>query len=310
MKKTDPNRLPFRRKYNINDVWQSYIFLALPIIGFFVLSLYPISWAARWSFYDFMGAARDAVFIGLANFKTVFRDVTYWSTWVTTFQFAVLKLPVELPLAMILAVFLNREMKGRGIFRAVYFMPAIISAAIIGLIFSNMFEYFGVINALLMKSGIIDEGINWFNSKFTALVVLALADTWRTFGTNVLYFLSALQNVDESIYEAATIDGAGKLTLFFKFTLPLIAPVLQTILLLSINGTLHTGDFIIATTNGAPGGQTHTVMSYLTRTFMPGFASNYPPIGYGCALGIITAILMASIALIYNKLSSKLANMY
>ena len=310
MKKTDPNRLPFRRKYNINDVWQSYIFLALPIIGFFVLSLYPISWAARWSFYNFMGAARDAVFIGLANFKTVFRDVTYWSTWVTTFQFAVLKLPVELPLAMILAVFLNREMKGRGIFRAVYFMPAIISAAIIGLIFSNMFEYFGVINALLMKYGIIDEGINWFNSKFTALVVLALADTWRTFGTNVLYFLSALQNVDESIYEAATIDGAGKLTLFFKFTLPLIAPVLQTILLLSINGTLHTGDFIIATTNGAPGGQTHTVMSYLTRTFMPGFASNYPPIGYGCALGIITAILMASIALIYNKLSSKLANMY
>lgn len=310
MKKTDPNRLPFRRKYNINDVWQSYIFLALPIIGFFVLSLYPISWAARWSFYNFMGSARDAVFIGLANFKSVFRDVTYWSTWVTTFQFAVLKLPVELPLAMILAVFLNREMKGRGIFRAVYFMPAIISAAIIGLIFSNMFEYFGVINALLMKYGIIDEGINWFNSKFTALVVLALADTWRTFGTNVLYFLSALQNVDESIYEAATIDGAGKLTLFFKFTLPLIAPVLQTILLLSINGTLHTGDFIIATTNGAPGGQTHTVMSYLTRTFMPGFASNYPPIGYGCALGIITAILMASIALIYNKLSSKLANMY
>lgn len=310
MKRTIGNRTSAKIKYNFTEVWQSYLLLTLPLIGFFVLNLYPILWSIRWAFYNYQGVSKYAAFVGLNNFKTAFHDNAYWSTWVTTLEFALFKLPLELPLAMILAVFLNKQLKGSGFYRSVYFMPAIISLAIVGLIFTNMFDYFGVINGLLMKFGIIEESIDWFANKYSALAVLALGSTWCSFGTNVLYFLAALQNVDESIYEAAYIDGAGKFTVFFKFTLPLIAPVLQTILLLSINGTLHTSDYILATTNGAPGGSTYTVLSYMYGQFVPGFASGYPPIGYGCALGVITAVLMASIAAIYNKLSSKLANMY
>lgn len=310
MKKAIDNRLRIKNKYSASEVWQAYLLILLPLIGFFVFSAYPIAWSVRWAFYNYQGVPRDAAFVGLGNFKSAMHDAKYWSTWVTTLEFAMFKLPIELPLAMILAVFLNRQLKGSGFYRSAFFMPSVISMAIVGLIFTNMFDYFGVINALLMKFGITKSNIDWFSNKYTALAVLALGSTWCSFGTNVLYFLAALQNVDESIYEAAYIDGAGKVTVFFKMTLPLIAPVLQTILLLSINGTLHTSDYILATTNGAPAGSTYTVLAYMYGQFVPGFVSGYPPIGYGCSLGVITAILMAGIAITYNKLSSKLANMY
>lgn len=310
IKKSVAKRNTVKLKYNSSDVWQAYLLLLLPLIGFFVLSLYPITWAIRWAFYDYQGVARDAVFVGLKNFVTAFHDARYWSTWVTTFLFALFKLPIELPLAMLLAVCLNKQLKGSGFYRSVYFMPSIISVAIVGLIFTNMFGFFGVMNGLLTKWGIIDASVDWFANKYSALLVLALGSVWCSFGTNVLYFLAALQNIDESIYEAAYIDGAGKVRTFFKMTLPLMAPILQTILLLSINGTLQTSDYILATTNGAPAGSTYTVMAYMYGQFVPGFSTGTPSIGYGCALGVISAILMASIALMYNKLSNKLSNMY
>lgn len=299
-----------KKKYNLSEVWQSYLLILLPLIGFFVFSAYPILWSVRWSFFNYQGVPQYAIFTGLDNYITAMHDSSYWSSWLTTLLFALFKLPIELPLAMILAVFLNKGLKGSGFYRSVYFMPVIISVAIVGLIFTNIFGYFGVMNGILTKWGVLSESVDWFSNKYTALFVLALGSTWCSFGTNVLYFLAAMQNIDESIYEAARIDGAGRFTLFFKMTLPLMAPVLQTILLLSINGTLHTSDYILATTNGAPAGDTYTVLAYMYGQFVPGFASGTPPIGYGCALGVITAIGMASIAFVYNKLSSKLANLY
>ena len=130
------------------------------------------------------------------------------------------------------------------------------------------------------------------------------------FGINVLYFMAALNNIPEELYEAASIDGASAWTQFRKITVPMMGPVLQTILLLSINGTLYTNDYIIATTNGGPGGDTYTVMSYMVGKFVPGFASVGANIGYGCCLAVITAIIMGCIAIVYNKLSKKLSNIY
>ena len=158
---------------------QCYIMIALPIIGFIVFSVYPILWTFRWSLFSYNGAAADARFIGLENFTTIFtKDFTYWRMWGNTILFAVCKMPIEITLAMLLALLLNQKLKLSGFFRSVYYLPSVVSVAVIGLIFSNMFSYFGVINAILQRFGIIEENIDWFASTGTAFSVIVTASIY------------------------------------------------------------------------------------------------------------------------------------
>ncbi len=299
-------------KYKRKEIITCYLMIAAPIIGFLVLSLYPIVWTFRWSFFQYTGVPSETFFVGLKNFITIFtRDNTYWSAWINTLLLVVLKLPLEFTLVMIISlVLMGKNFKGAGVYRAVYYTPHIVSVVIIGLIFSNLFGFFGWINSVLLKFGIISEGINWFASKWTAFVVLILGSIWSSFGVNVMYVCAALSNVPEEIYEAANLDGANAFVKFFKLTLPMIAPVFKTVLLLALLGTLSTNDYIIAMTNGAPGGQTHTVLSYMTTQFVPGFMSvtAKPNLGYGSALGVITTIIFALIAALQNKFSSMMSS--
>ncbi len=289
---------------------QCYALIMLQIIGFFVITVYPILWAIRISFFSYNGIPSETVFVGLENFKEILlHDTQYWSTWVTTLKFTVMKLIVEIPLALVIAVMLNSKIRGKGIYRAVYFMPNLVGVVVVGIIFSNLFSYQGLINAWIAKVGI--EPVDWFGkSQFSALTVLALGSVWCSFGINVLYFIAALSNVSMDMYEAAEIDGASKITQFFKITIPIISPIFATILLLAINGTLHQNEYIIAVTNGAPRGTTFTVMSYITSKFVPGFAEMNADIGYGCAMSFITSIMMCIFAGIYMKIKQKLTDIY
>ena len=289
----------------------AYLMLSPQIIGFFVFSLYPILWAFHKAFYYFNGIPQDTYFVAIENFKRVlFEDAQYWNSWLTTFKFAIYKMPFELSLALIIAIFLTKNIKGKGMYRALYYLPHIISVAIVGLIFSNLFDYFGFINAWLIKLGIIETEISWFAEFSTSMTVLVIAGIWSTFGINVLYFIAALSNVPDELYEAAELDGAGAWRKFKNITIPMIAPVFQTIILLSLNGTLHTSDLMLTLSGGAPAGKTFTVMSHQVSQFVPGFATGVVNIGYGCAMSIITSILMGAIALGYNRFSNKMQNLY
>lgn len=297
------------RKYNKKEVFQCYLLISLQIIGFFLITFYPTLWAIRLSCYYYNGIISNTRFVGFDNFITLFtKDSAYWQAWLTTFRYALLKLPIELPLAMFVAVLLKRKLRCKGLFRAIFYMPSIIGVAIIGVIFFNLFDVFGLVNAWIAKINPAMDPIAWFSETGTALFVLVIGDVWKTFGVNALYFTAALSNVPEELYEAAKIDGASRWTLFRKITLPSIAPVVQIVLLLSINGTLHTNEYILTMTGGAPYGTTHTVMSYVVNSYVPGFAGNSVNIGYGCAVSVITSLLMAAIAVIYMKSTNKLSN--
>lgn len=282
--------------------------IALPLIGFFVFTIYPILWTFKWSLFSYNQIPSATKFIGFDNFVKMFTtDFTYWKMWGNTLLFAFCKIPLEITIAMMLALALNNKLPLRGFFRSMYYLPCVVSVAVIGLVFSNLFSYYGVINSLLMKFGIISKEIEWFSNQSSAMTVLVLTSTWATFGTNVMYLLAALTNISEDVYEAAAIDGAGAFTKFFKVTLPMIAPVFKTILLLSIIGTLSANDLVLTLTGGAPGGKTFTVMSYLTKQFVPGFVeSAEPALGYGCAMSVVTTILYSFIAYMYNMFSRKM----
>lgn len=291
---------------------QCYIILFIPIIGFLAFYLYPLLWAARWSFFDYNGLPSSVRFVGIRNFIEIFtKDDSYWESWLVTLKFAIYKIPLEIPLALFIALLLSKDkLKGAGFFRAVFYLPCVISAAIVGVMFTNLFSYFGTINALLKNAGVINSSIDWFSDRETSMMVMVLSHTWMSFGTNVLFFIAALSNVPKDLYEAAELDGAGKIKKFFKVTLPVILPTFKIILLLSINGTLHIGDFVIALTNGAPSGETYTVGAYLINAFVPGFATGLPNIGYGSALSLITSAIYCVIAIFYMKLTKKMSNVY
>ena len=200
----------------------SYLMLSPQLIGFLVFTIYPIMWALTlaWFYYD--GVPSATHFVGFDNFKTIFTvDTEYWRTVGNTFLYAFLKLPIEMPLALALALALNGKIKGKAFFRASFYLPNIISMAIIGVIFSNIFGYFGVINSYLAKLFPNMEAVDWFATKWSAFAVLVFAGVWQTFGINLLYFLAALQNIPLECYESAKLDGASSMTTFFKITLPL-----------------------------------------------------------------------------------------
>jgi len=285
-----------------------YLMLLPQIIGFLVFSIIPMLWAISrsWTYYDLV----ETRYVGWDNFRVLFSDTSYWRTLLTTLKFAVMKIPIEIPLALILAVLLSKKIKAAGLFRAVYYLPHVISTALVALVFSNLFNYFGVFNAMLQKFGIIELPIDWFSSTAAAMWVIVITDIWKTFGVNVLYFISALANVPDEVYESAKIDGANRLQTFFKITIPMIAPTFQIILMMSIIGTLGTSELILVLTNGAPSGTTYTVNAYIFNNYSPGIAQAGVNIGYGCAMSLVTAIILSSITIGYMKLSSKLKQVY
>ena len=281
------------------------------IIGLFVFTLYPILWAVHKSFYYYTGVASQNYFIQFDNFKTIFSgNSAYWSALGNSFLFTIGKLPFEIPLALLLAVIASKGLRGFKNARVLLYLPNVISVAVVGLIFSNMFSYFGYINTVLEKSGLIQQSIDFFGKKATSMGVVILASVWQTFGINTIYFLASLQNIPTDVYESAKLDGAGSFTTFFKITLPLISPVFATILLLAINGSLQTGDIILNLTNGAPGGETEVVMTLLLKSMVPGFAEQSANIGYGCAMAMVNAVIFSAVGLIYLKLSKKVVHYY
>lgn len=290
-------------------ILQCYLLLGLPLIGFLVFKIYPILWSASKAFYYYDLVPSHTVFTGTKNFANLFSDANYWRTWVTTLKLAIYKLPIEIPLALILAMILMKTKLG-GFFRTAYFMPHVISLAIIGVIFTNMFNVFGCINALLQRFGIIDGVIDWFQSPRLTFMVIMMVSLWSGFGINVLYFTAALTNVPEDLYEAAEIEGAGAAQKFLHITVPMIAPIFQVILLMAINGTLHTGELVVVMTNGAPAGTSHTVGSYMISTFLPGFSTGAPNVGYGCAMSLLNSAIYAVVAVIYLKVSKRMQNVY
>lgn len=293
-----------------SEMLQCYMYLSIPIIGFLVFSIYPILWQMRWSFYSYNMIPSQTKFIGLDNFTKMFTtDFTYWKAWGNTLLFAALKIPTEMFLAMLIALALTSSMaKLKGFFRTMYFMPNVVSVVIVGLMFSNMFGYFGAVNGVLERMGIITQSIDWFASKKTAMAMLVISSIWTSFGVNVMYFISALANVPAEVYESAKLDGANGLQVFWKITLPCIMSVFKIILLLSILGTLGVNEHIIVLTAGGPNMGTHSVMSYLTQSFLPGFAGGTPALGYGCAMSLITTIIFAALGIGYNLLSKKMSS--
>lgn len=290
---------------NRKDSIQAIIMVSPMTIGFIIFTYVPIVYILRYAVFDYNGY--ESIYIGLDNFQRVFfRDIGYWISLGNTFIIAFGKLAIEIPVALFMAILVNNKLKAAAIFRVGFFLPAIISTAIVGLIFSLMFaSYNGIINTILMNFHLISNPINWFGNKWSAMAVLGMASIWQNVGVNMIFFLVALQSIPKELYECASIDGAKNSTKFIHITLPMIGSLFQVILLLAIVGSLKMSALVLASTNGQPGGSTEVVMTYVFKYFF-GYSAHVIQIGYASAMAVVTAIILAIVAIFYLKITKKM----
>ena len=289
--------------------------MILPMfIGFVLFVMYPILWVLRWAPFRYDGYSTP-VFVGLANFVRAFtRDKTYWFTLSNTFLLAFSKLIIEMPLALVLAVLVNNKVRGSSFFRIVFFLPTVFSVAVVGLVFNILFSaYNGIINGLLIHFELVARNVNWFGDRWLAMLVVLLVSVWTTFGLIMIYFLMGLQNIPKELYESADIDGASSFKQFIFITIPMLAPVMQVVIMLSVLGTMKITDLVLVMTNGQPGGGTEVVMTYIFKYFFhygDTDAGTVSQFGYASSLAVLTAIFLSILTIGYLKLSKKMKSIY
>ena len=247
-------------KLGTKETIQSYLMVAACVVGLIVFVVIPLIWIMRFCCFSYKGYGTMR-FVGLDNFIRVFeRSPKFWLSVKNTFIFAFGKLLIEIPLALVLAFLLTRKIRGVTFFRTVYFMPSMISVAVIGVVFTYFFSHEqGVVNAFLKLCGA--KGVKWFATGKNAMIVLMIASIWQNFGINMLFFMTGLQSISPEMYEAASIDGASNTRQFFQITIPLLGPVLQMVLMNAILGSLKVTDLVLTLTNGNPSGKTEVMMT-------------------------------------------------
>jgi lactose/L-arabinose transport system permease protein len=281
------------RKDNIG-----WFFIIISVIAISFFYFYPMVDAFLLSFQSGMGSNLE--YSGLQNWSRLFNDPTFVAALVNTMTYLIIQVPIMIVLALFFSVLLNDEtLKFRGFFRTAIFLPAVTSLVAYSVIFKYMFSSGGIVNQFLVDFSIISEPIAFLSDSFWAKVVIVIAITWRWTGYNMIFYLSALQNIDKSIYEAARIDGASSFQQFIKITVPLLKPIILFTTITSTIGTLQIFDEVVNITGGGPGNATISISQYiydLSFKYTPNF-------GYAATVSYVIVILVVILAVIQFKLA-------
>jgi raffinose/stachyose/melibiose transport system permease protein len=311
-KKVKPKQgLSERIKQSFKEADISVMLMMFPsILMLIVVSIYPFLWIFKYVAYEYNGFV--AYFTGLDNFKRVFTDTQFWTSVVHTFEYAFLKLIFIIPLALVVAVVLNQKLRGSSLFRGIFFVPTVISAAVYSLIFYFIFaSYNGVLNGMLKALKLINAPIDWLGSPKIAMMSVIIVAIWGGFGNYMILFLSGLASIPEDIYESSKIDGANAIQTFFRITLPMLGPMMKVILMLAITTALKDYEAILVLTGGGPNNRTQVMFSYIYQlSFGSDVSGTSVQIGYGAVLSIVAAIIIGIVTVIYLKGSQKLDDVY
>ena len=272
--------------------YQAYLYILPWILGFAILQLYPFVSSFIYSFTDYTVGAK-ATFQGLANYKKLFtQDKEFWNSLKVTILFALYTVPGKLIMALAVAMFLNRDLKGINLIRTLYYIPSLFGGSVaVALLWRLMFLDNGVINAIL--SALHLPVIQWLGDTRYALRTICMLEIWQ-FGSSMVMFLAALKQVPRSLYEAAEIDGAGKVTRFFHVTLPQISPIIFFNLINQTIQALQNFTSAQVITEGGPLKSTYVLG---LKLYKEGFS--YFKMGYASAISwvVFAAIMIFTLAI-------------
>lgn len=234
------------RRKKIQKEWQGYLYILPWILGFLLLQLYPLVRSFAYSLTDIkLGGSYQ--FTGLDNYIRMFKkDADFWGSMGVTLKYILMVVPGKLVFALIVAMILNMKMKGIRFFRTLYYLPSILGGSVaISALWRVMFMKNGIINNLFGIS------VNWLGDPKYALFTISLIEIWQ-FGSSMVLFFAALKQVPADLYEAARVDGSGKIRMFFKITLPMISPIILFNIIMQIINALQNYTSAYVVTGGGP----------------------------------------------------------
>ena len=288
-----------------------WAFLLPAALLIFVFCFYPMVQALILSFQKGTGSAVQPA--GFANYVRIVKDATFQQCLFNTIFYFVIQVPIMLiispaihitatttPHTLILAQLLNSpDIKGKGIYRTMIFLPCATSLVSYSMIFKSLFANDGLVNRVLSTVGI--PTVDWFQNAWAARWVIVIALVWRWTGYNMVFYLAGLQNIDYSIYEAARIDGASPLQQFVHLTIPLLKPTILLTAIMSTSGTLQLFDESVNLTAGGPGKATMTLTHYIYNI---SFVET-PKFNYAAALSVFILVVVAVLSAIQMKVGDK-----
>jgi ABC-type sugar transport system permease subunit len=282
-------------------IW-SYVFVMPMFILFLGFTLYPLLASVRYTLYDWDGIGIPRNFVGLEHYINIAQDAFFWNAFKNTLVYTVALVPTQLTLALGLAIVLNSQwLKARYIFRAVFFSPVVTSLAIVGIVISLLTSTAGHdINRVLVNLAITEKPIDWLGDPRTAMWVVIAVGVWIGLGYPMIYFLAALQSVKQDLYDAARIDGAGNLALFWHITIPSIRPVGLVVLLITLLHSLRVFDTVQVMTRGGPYFATDVVGTYIYRLafYATEGGDTYARLGYASAAAFFMGLLVMGVSIL------------
>jgi multiple sugar transport system permease protein len=298
-----PYRLSLYSRLMNNDNFAGYLLVAPLIIGLLLFNLYPVLYSFYLSFTKgtFGGPPK---WVGLENYRTLVDDPIFWKSLWNTLYYTVGVIPLSVVLAIALALAMNQKLRGITVFRAIFFLPIITSSVAVSIMWLWIYNpQFGILNYLLSQIGI--TGIKWLAVPETAMLSIIIMAIWRGLGYNMLLFLAGLQNIPDTLYEAAKIDGAGNWAQFRYVTLPLLTPTTFFVVVLMFIGGFQVFEYTYVMTNGA-GGPVNSTMTVVLYLYREGFT--YFRLGYASAIAYILALMIFAVTAIQFRMQRHWVN--
>ena len=294
---------PARSRPPGSAIWRyrwCYLFMIPAGLLALLFTLYPTIMSWYFSFLDWSGFGNAADFVGVANYREAAADPMFWDAFGRSLLFVLVAVPVRLVLSLAVAIVLNNQaLKLSPLFRTMFFLPVVTTAAIVGVVMSLLFSPFnGPINAALQSLHLIDHPVDFLGSPGTSLWSTMAVEIWKNFGITMIYWLAALQTVPRAYYEAAQVDGAGRWQIVRHITVPLLLPFAAIITLLTANSTLHTFSIVQTMTAGGPFFSSQTMEVFIYQTAFAPEAGGVPRLGYASAAGCLFGLCVMLIALL------------
>ena len=290
------------RRLVIHENIASYLFM-LPFLVFFVgFVLYPMFMCVYTSFFDATQGTREDIFIGFGNYKELFNDPVFWKALWNTMIIVLVSVPVTCAFSLWVASVISKmPVAATSLFRCIFYLPVVTGSVAVTMVWKWMYNnYYGIFNYIGTQTGLIEKNINWLGDPKYALGCIILILLTTSVGQPIVLYVSALDNVDKSLVEAAEVDGANSRQAFWKIKWPQMMPTTLYILVITTINSFQCFALIQLLTNGGPNNATMTIMYYIYHN-----AFRLYRYGYGNAMGVILAIIIAILSAIQFKMGQE-----
>ena len=289
------------RRLAIHETTTAYLFLA-PFLLFFVgFVLYPMFMCVYTSFFD-ATMGREDIFIGFQNYKTLFNDEIFWIALRNTMVIVLVSVPVTCAFSLWVATVISKmPVAATSLFRCIFYLPVVTGSVAVTVVWKWMYNnYYGIFNYIGKSAGLIEQNINWLGDAKYALGCIILILLTTSIGQPIVLYVSALDNVDKSLVEAAEVDGATEMQAFWKIKWPQMMPTTLYILVITTINSFQCFALIQLLTSGGPNNSTMTIMYYIYYN-----AFKLYKYGYGNAMGVILAIIIANLSAVQFKMGQE-----